>query len=249
MGTSIRPPQSESQDDLKYYEYDDEPERKVSETEDIADAIGRLIDQQPAYGTMINAEIMIQQGEEYVLGKVKQHALSPDGVVEGSYDEDPIRNLITYAVELPDGQLKEYSANVIVEGMLAQVDSEGYTLTPMDAIVDHERDDSAVSMEDKYVVTKRGQRRLQKTTSGWKFLVKWRGGSETWIKLCDLKESHPIEVAEFAKARGIDREPAFAWLVPFTLRKRDVIISALKKRLTKATQTYGIEVSATVCEA
>ena len=43
--------------------------------------------------------------------------------------------------------------------------------------------------------------------------------------LKDSKESNPVDVAEFAKARGTDDESAFAWWVPHTLRKRDLIIS------------------------
>ena len=35
----------------------------------------------------------------------------------------------------------------------------------------------------------------------------------------DLKESHPVELAEYARFRGIDIKPAFAWWVPYTLRK------------------------------
>ena len=62
----------------------------------------------------------------------------------------------------------------------------------------------------------------------------------------DLKESHPVEVAEYAKARGIHDEPAFAWWVPYTLRKRDVILSAVKHRLRKQTHKYGIEVPTSV---
>jgi hypothetical protein len=57
-----------------------------------------------------------------------------------------------------------------------------------------------------------------------------------------MKESHPVEVAEFAKARGIDGEPAFVWWVPYTLRKRDVILSAVKSRIRKTTHKYGIEI-------
>jgi hypothetical protein len=53
--------------------------------------------------------------------------------------------------------------------------------------------------------------------------VKWADGTESWIPLKDLKESHPIETAKFAKARSIADEPAFAWWVPYTLRKRDII--------------------------
>ena len=68
---------------------------------------------------------------------------------------------------------------------------------------------------------------MRKTTVGWKFRVKWKGGSVTWAPLKDLKESNPVEVVEYAKARGIKNEPAFAWWVPFTLRKSDAGISAV----------------------
>ncbi len=50
-----------------------------------------------------------------------------------------------------------------------------------------------------------------------------------------------METAEFAKARGIDQEPAFAWWVPYTLQKRDVILSAVKKRIRRTTHKYGVE--------
>ena len=68
---------------------------------------------------------------------------------------------------------------------------------------------------------------MRKTTCGWKFLVLWKDGYETWVPLRDKKESHPIEVAEYAKSRGIDKETAFAWWLPYTLLKRDIIISAI----------------------
>ena len=70
-------------------------------------------------------------------------------------------------------------------------------------------------------MTKSGQRRLQKSTAGWKLLVAWKDGSEQWIPLSVMKGSNPIEVAEFAVAKNIDDEAAFCWWVPYTLCKRD----------------------------
>ena len=66
------------------------------------------------------------------------------------------------------------------------------------------------------------------TTCGWVLLVLWTDGTKQWVPLKDMKELNPIEMAEFAKARGIADEPAFAWWVPYTLRKRDTIISMVK---------------------
>ena len=71
--------------------------------------------------------------------------------------------------------------------------------------------------------------------------MKWTGGSETWIPLKVMKESHPIEVAEFAIARGVFDEPAFSWWVPYTLRKREIILAAVKSRVRKTTHKYGVE--------
>ena len=104
----------------------------------------------------------------------------------------------------------------------------------INAIIDYERDESvAVPMSDGYVVTKCGQRRLRNSMQGWKLLVHFADQSETWILLKDIKGSHPVETAEFAKARKIDDEPASAWWETYTFRKRDVIISKIKSHIRK----------------
>ena len=90
---------------------------------------------------------------------------------------------------------------------------------------------------------------MKQTTVGWKLLVAWKDGSESWVPLKDLKESNPVEVAEFAKARGTDDEPAFAWWVPCTLRKRDIIMAKLKARVRKTTHECGVEVPRSVKHA
>ena len=114
----------------------------------------------------------------------------------------------------------------------------------MEEIIDYMKDpETAAPKEDDYVVTKRGNKRPTKITSGWKLLVKWMDSSETWIPLKVMKESHPVDIAEFAKARGIVDESAFSWWVPYTLRKRDVILAAVKSRVRKATHKYGIELT------
>ncbi len=74
----------------------------------------------------------------------------------------------------------------------------------------------------------------------------------SWENLAELKESHPIETAEFAKILGIDHhEPAFNWWVPHVLRKRDHIISLVRKgnpHYLKQTHKFGIELPKTIKE-
>eukprot|EP00957_Ditylum_brightwellii_P081433 6194205-Ditylum_brightwellii.AAC.1 len=50
-------------------------------------------------------------------------------------------NMMIYNVEFSDGQVREYAANIITENMLTQVDTDGYTKTLMDSIVDYKKDD------------------------------------------------------------------------------------------------------------
>ena len=65
----------------------------------------------------------------------------------------------------------------------------------------------------------------------------------------DLKESNPCEVADFARARSFYDEPYFAWWVPYTLRKSDVILSNIKAKIRKTTHKYGIEIPSNVTHA
>ncbi len=54
---------------------------------------------------------------------------------------------------------------------------------------------------------------------------------------------------EYAIARDIADKPAFAWWVPYTLRKRDVIVSTMNSRLQKTSHKHGIKLSRSVKEA
>ena len=87
------------------------------------------------------------------------------------------------------------------------------------------------------------------TTKGWDFHVEWLDGTRTWISLLDLKESNPVELAEYAKSRGIDDEPALAWWVRWTLKKKERIIKLVRARVPKKSMIFGIVIPANVEEA
>ena len=64
-----------------------------------------------------------------------------------------------------------------------------------------------------------------------------------------MKESKPVDVAEYVTARGIQDEPAFVWWVSYTLRKRDFIVSAVSSRVRKCSHKYGIEIPTSITHA
>jgi hypothetical protein len=60
-------------------------------------------------------------------------------------------------------------------------------------------------------------------------LVAWKNGTESWVRLATLKDSFPVELAEFAKARGIEEK-----------------CSAVKARFQKKIHKFGIELPTSI---
>ena len=145
--------------------------------------------------------------------------------------------------------MKKYTANLIAKNVLSQVDLNDYYTNTMEAILDHKRDGTAVRMADKFFKTKQGKPTQRHTTVGCLFLIKWKNGPKEWVHLKVLKESNPVNVAEYVTAQGIEQERAFAWWVHYTLRKRDVIVSAVSSRVRKSSHKYGIEIPTSITSA
>ena len=158
-------------------------------------------------------------------------------------------NTRVYDVMILDGAVQQYSVNVIAESLCENADDEGYRSQYLDEIMDHKKLKDAVPKSDGYLKIKNGQRRRRITSKGWEFQVRWKDGLQSWVPMIDLRESYPVELAEYVTLMKISDEPAFVWWVPFTLKKRDQIISAVKARVKKRTRKYGILVPRTVKEA
>ena len=206
--------------------------------------------QHEAFDQYISARVCVPQGDNMVYGTVKRRKRDSDGELLGKSHRNPILDTSMYEVEFDSGETEAYHANIIAESIFARIDDDGYTTFLLKEIIDHKKDSTALIMEDAYYTHKStGKKRLKPTTKGWQLCVKWNDDSTTWVPLKDLKESNPVEVAEYAVSMKLTAEPAFAWWVPYTIKKRDRIIKAVKKRYFKRMQKYGIELPKTVKRA
>ena len=160
----------------------------------------------------------------------------------------PILDTRFYEVEFTDGRMAEFSANAIAEHMYAQCDPNGNQYLLLDAITDHQKDSNAVLNVDWYM-TVNGRQHHRKTTIGWKLCVLWKDGTSTWERLVELKESYPIDVAQYATDNGIDGEPAFSSWVPYVTKKKERILVAVNRRYHKTTHKFGFEIPKTVKRA
>ena len=222
-----------------YTDLEGNVEHSVPEADDI-----------PDYDLFLNAEVLLPQDGEYLqAARVIGRSKDEDGMPVGLYNSNPILNTRVYDVEFPDGGIRQYSANIIAENIFSQVDEDGYRYQLLDEIIDCKRDETAIEKTDGYLVDKNGRKRRRITTKGWKFLVAWKDGQQSWVPLKDIKETHPIEVAEYVKAHSLIDEPAFAWWAPYTLKKRDRVIMTVNARLRKKTHKFGIELPTSVAHA
>ncbi len=149
----------------------------------------------------------------------------------------------------PDENTLEYSANVIAECLYSQVDNEGNQFLLLDDIIDWKKTSEAVDDNDILQISHNGNLHKRRTTKGWMLYVLWKDGSTSWEPLKDLKESFPVQVAQFAQVNNLQDLPAFRWWVPDNLKRCKRILKAVKTRYVKRTHKYGIRLPKSVDEA
>ena len=201
-------------------------------------------DDPPPADDYINMKMeLARKGHECIeRATVKRRALDVDGRPIGSRHNNPLLDSRVFEVEYEDGTIEPMLANVIAENILSQVDDEGHKQIMMDEIIDHRRNESAISDRNTR------QKRL-KTTKGWDLCVQWKDGSTHWLPLKDMKNGYPVETASYAARNNIDKEPAFEWWVPYTLKKAKVILAKVKTKYWDRTHKYGIRIPKSVKEA
>jgi hypothetical protein len=202
-----------------------------------------------SFDQYLNAEFGVNRDGETAIAKVIKRAKDNSGNPIGKRHPNPLLDTREYECELEDGTLMRYNANVIAENIFAQCDDAGRRQAILDEIIDHKRDGRALRADNGYVTTKRGQRVPKNTTKGWRILCQWKDGSSDWVDLKYVKDSNPIELAEYAVANRIQEEPAFKWWVSQTLRMRNRIIGKVKSRYWKTSHKYGVRLPHSVQEA
>ena len=127
LGSSISFPTKPLPRDHVPYADDVEPDLiSLPDDNDPVDANGVAVFENPITDRWIHAELHLPQGEEIRSAKVIGRSKDADGNIVGTYDDNPMLNTLSYNVEFSDGEVREYSANIIAENMYAQVDAQSF---------------------------------------------------------------------------------------------------------------------------
>jgi hypothetical protein len=152
----------------------------------------------------LSKEVFLPRGGHTVKGRVLKHTRDGDGIPVGIRNANPILDTREYEVVFEDDSVGKYTANIIAEGLQAKADAEANPHAVFTGIVDHR----FIEPVD-YIHDTKGTNRS--TTLGWDLCVQWTDGTTTWLPLATVKESNPVEAAEFAVSRGINGAPAYKW--------------------------------------
>jgi hypothetical protein len=172
------------------------------------------------YDQYISAEVLLPKGDILVSARVVGRKHDRDGNPMGVGHSNLLLDTHIYEVLFPDGYTEEFAANTIAKNIYSQIDAEGNQFLLLSKITDHKLDGSAIAADDKWI--QHGtNRHLRRTTQGWQLKVLWKDGSTSWEHLRNLKESNPIQVAEYAIANKLLEEAAFAWWVPQVIKQND----------------------------
>ena len=203
------------------------------------------------YDQYLQMELALPQGDrlEPRLANVTKHLKYANGIPIGTANQNPLLDTRMYEVELADEEKASLAANYIVENIFEQLDDKGNHQVLMNEIIDYRTNWTELKQQDAFITTKTGTKRRRETTKGWELLIDWTDGSTNSESLKDIKESYPVEVAEFALATCISMEPAFAWRVLFVLNKRNRILAKVKSKYWLRTHKFGIRIPKSVEEA
>jgi hypothetical protein len=104
---------------------------------DVDDVLTAEDPTEDAFDTLLNAEVMVSEGGEQLLGTVTKRARGPDGLPIGTRHENSTRDSRLYEIRLPDGSSRELTHNLIAENLFSQCDSEGRQFQIIKEISDH----------------------------------------------------------------------------------------------------------------
>eukprot|EP00536_Pseudo-nitzschia_multiseries_P018501 jgi/Psemu1/55916/gm1.55916_g len=190
------------------------------------------------YDEYLGNEVIIERNDEKRRCIVKDRVRDLQNQPIGVRNENSILDTPLYKLQLPDGTIEGYTANIVAKSLYSSIDDDGRMFTLLDKLIDHEQDDTALSDEEATAIAKNG------------ISQQLEDGSESWCKLSDVKESFPVQLAEYAVNNKLEKLPAFRWWVHKILQRKERILKAAKSaKYWLKSHKYGVELPYLITQA
>jgi hypothetical protein len=145
------------------------------------------VDYEEVIDPLINAEIILPQGEGIALERVSNRKRAHDGSPIGHKNKNPLLDSRIYIVKFPDNEMKDVGFNILAEHLFSQMDKDGNRFRFFRRIIGHRRNANKIDKEDQIRIT--GKIKIKKKTlAGWALEVEWCDGDTASIELKTMKE-------------------------------------------------------------
>ena len=120
-------------------------------------------------------------------GTVIRRSKDTDKEATGQGRNFPMMDTQVSDVMFPNGEIQDYTTNVIAENLHSQLDKEGRRYQLLEDIIQHRKNKDAVNKSDG--IDKRGRRRL--TIKGWDLCAQLKDRTLIWMPLKKIKIPTP----------------------------------------------------------
>ena len=107
---------------------------------------------------------MLPRSGTVARGRVTERKRDHEGNVIGISNANPILDTREYEVKFEDGDVTELTVNAIAESMYAICDENGDHILLFDAIVDHRKNDNAMTRSEQKFVESKGKQQYKRST-------------------------------------------------------------------------------------
>jgi hypothetical protein len=124
------------------------------------------VDYEEIMDPLINAEIILHQGDGIALARISEKKRAHDGSPIGHKNKNQLLDSQIYIVKFPDGEMKDVGFNILAEHIFSQIDKDGNQFILFSSIIGHRRIENAIDKEDQIRIN--GKRKIKKKTlTGW----------------------------------------------------------------------------------
>lgn len=151
---------------------------------------------------------------------VKRRAADHKGRPLGKANANPLLDHCQCQVKHSDGQMETLMANAVTQNAMEQMDEDGNVRKFMLETEAHQSDETTILTSEGTHKTPSGNMQNEQTTGGWKSHIRWKDGSGDWVELKDLKDLHPVQLANYAIENQVHNEQALTRWMPCVQKKR-----------------------------
>ncbi len=112
--------------DLDPYE-DDAKVLPFAPAANLLDPAGKLFEVRSVADPLINAEVLLPNGDSMAIAKVACRVIDKNGCMIGTFSTNPLLNTLLYECEFDDVTTQAYSANMIASNIYIEADADGYS--------------------------------------------------------------------------------------------------------------------------